>query len=55
MYVYEATGCPADKVIEMVTDSDPAGPCVNIDTAVLYQPGSDLNNGRIMSIAFDKV
>ncbi len=54
-YAYEATGCPADKKIEWITDRDPAGPCVNVNTALVNAPGNDLNAGRIMSVLFTSV
>lgn len=52
MFAYQATGCPADKKIEHITDRDPAGPCINVNSALLNTPGSDLNAGRIMSVMF---
>ena len=54
MTAYAATGCAADKRIESITDRDPAGPCVPIDSIMLGVPGSDQNQGRIMSVKFTK-
>ena len=52
MTAYEETGCPDNKRIESITDRDPAGPCVPIDSIMLGVPGSDENQGRIMSVKF---
>ena len=58
LFAYEATGCPDDKKIEKIDDridtwNGKVGPCVNIDTALIGVPGSDLNAGRIMSVKFE--
>ena len=55
MAAYEKTGCPDDARIESVTDRDPAGPCVPINSIMLGVPGSDLSQGRIMSVKFSKI
>lgn len=40
--------------IEEFQEHDSGSACMSVDTQMLGIPGSDVNQGRIMSVRFDK-